>query len=73
MRTLSYLYGEEREIKSGETYYFGQLWDGEGDGQELLESGSIAVYNADGDFVVYDFDLVDGSEDDVMHMLVRVK
>ena len=43
MNTLSYILGNEREIKLGEEYYLGQLWDGDGDGEELLESGAIAI------------------------------
>ena len=43
MKTLSYIYGVEEEIEIGNTYYFGQLWDGYGDGVELLESGVIAI------------------------------
>ena len=49
MKTLSYVLGEEREIEIGQKYYFGQLWDGEGDGEELLESGTISP---DGENVV---------------------
>ena len=49
MRTLSYVLGQERKIEIGQEYYFGQLWDGEGDGEELLESGTISP---DGENVV---------------------
>lgn len=43
MRTLSYIFGNEREIEIGQEYYFGQLWDGEnGDAEELLESGAVS-------------------------------
>ena len=43
MKTLSYILGssEEKIIINGE-YYLGQLWDGNGDGEELLESGAIS-------------------------------
>lgn len=43
MKTLTYILGslEEKIIINGE-YYFGQLWDGNGDGEELLESGAIS-------------------------------
>ena len=43
MKILSYILGssEEKIIINGE-YYFGQLWDGNGDGEELLESGAIS-------------------------------
>ena len=47
MKTLSYELGRIENIEIGNTYYFGQLWDGEdGDGQDLLSSGSIAIGGA---------------------------
>lgn len=45
MKTLSYIKATEEEIKVGNEYYFGQLWDGSGDGEELLESGSVSPDN----------------------------
>ena len=35
MKTLSYIYGKEEEIEIGGKYYFGQLWDGDGDGDGM--------------------------------------
>lgn len=67
METLSYIKGYEEEIKAGESYFFGQLWDGSGDGEELLESGSVSP---DGENVV-EFAVVEAS-DDIMDTLVRV-
>lgn len=60
MKILSYILGssEEKIIINGE-YYFGQLWDGNGDGEELLESGAISP---DGENVV-SFEVVKKSED----------
>lgn len=49
MKTLSYILGKIEEIEIDKEYYFGQLWDGEGDGEELLESGTISP---DGENVV---------------------
>lgn len=37
METLSYLRGREREIEIGEEYYLGQLWDGSGDVEDIIE------------------------------------
>ena len=34
MLTLNYIRGYEEEIAIGKDYYFGQLWDGKGDGKE---------------------------------------
>lgn len=67
MNTLSYILGSEEEIKVGEEYYFGQLWDGNGDGEELLESGSIAL---DEDFIV-SFDVIE-TDSDILKSLVKV-
>ena len=41
MKTLSYVLGKSEEIKIGQEYYFGQL----GDGEELIESGTISPDN----------------------------
>ena len=60
MRTLSYVLGQEREIKIGQKYYFGQLWDGQdGDADELLESGTVSP---DNDNVVA-FDIIEKAGD----------
>lgn len=67
MLTLSYAYGAIEEIEIGEVYYFGQLWDGNGDGEELLNSGAISP---DGEHVVH-FEQID-QESDVMQTLVKV-
>ena len=56
LNTLSYVYGQNDTIEVGEEYYFGQLWDGNGDGEELLESGAIAVYQ-DGEEYIVDFEI----------------
>lgn len=67
MKTLGYVLASEEEIKIGGKYYFGQLWDGNGDGKELLESGAIAPYNDE----VVAFKIVDGDED-ILQNLVEV-
>lgn len=60
MKILSYILGSsEEEIIINEEYYFGQLWDGNGNGEELLESGAISP---DGENVVA-FKVVKKSED----------
>ena len=67
MKTLSYILGNIEEIKIGQEYYFGQLWDGEGDGEELLESGTVSP---DGENVVA-FEIAENA-DDPLKTLVKV-
>ena len=47
MKTLSYYKGIEGEISIGDQYYFGQLWNGDGDCNELLDSSSVSPNNED--------------------------
>lgn len=70
MKTLSYVMAEIEEITRGEVYYFGQLWDGNGDegvGEELLEDGAIAIDDEN----IVTFEIVK-KEDDILKTLVRV-
>lgn len=67
MMTLSYVLGQEREIEIGQEYYFGQLWDGEGDGEELMKSGAISP---DGENVIA-FEVIENA-DDPLETLVKV-
>ena len=67
MKTLTYILGSEAEIVSSKEYYFGQLWDGNGDGEELLESGAISP---DGENVV-SFEVVKKAND-ISETIVRV-
>lgn len=70
LNTLSYVLGDNDTIETGKAYYFGQLWDGNGDGEELLESGAIAVYQ-DGEEYIVDFGIVETSED-ILQTRVKV-
>ena len=67
MKTLSYILGSEEEIKINKEYYFGQLWDGNGDGEELLESGAISP---DGENVV-SFEVIKKAND-ILETVVKV-
>ena len=70
LNTLSYILGAEDTIETGREYYFGQLWDGNGDGEELLESEAIAVYQ-DGDEYIVDFEILESAED-ILQTRVKV-
>lgn len=70
LNTLSYVLGNNDTIETGKTYYFGQLWDGNGDGEELLKSGAIAVYQDDEEFIV-DFEILESAED-ILQTRVKV-
>lgn len=67
MKTFSYVGCEEEEIKVGEEYLFGQLWNGNGNGEGLLNSGSIAIdiYNT------LSFNIIH-REDEIMDTLVQI-
>lgn len=71
LNTLPYILGQNGTIETGEEYYFGQLWDGDGDGEELLESGAIAVYQ-DGEEHIVDFEIIETSGDDILQTVVRI-
>lgn len=67
MKTLNYILGIEQEIEVGAELYFGQLWDGNGDGEELLESGTISMDNEN----VVAFEIIK-QNDDILNTLVKV-
>lgn len=70
LNTLSYILGTEDKIETGKEYFFGQLWDGNGDGEELIESGAIAVYQ-DGEEHIVDFEIMEAAED-ILQARVKV-
>lgn len=70
LNTLSYVLGTDDTIETGKEYFFGQLWDGNGDGEELIESGAIAVYQ-DGEEHIVDFEIMEAAED-ILQAQVKV-
>lgn len=70
LNTLSYVLGDNDTIEAGKEYFFGQLWDGNGDGEELIESGAIAVYQ-DGEEYIVDFEVLESAED-ILQTQVKV-
>lgn len=67
LKTLSYIYGIEEGIEINKTYYFGQLWDGNGDGNELLESGCISLDNEN--IVAFK---IQETNNDILQTLVKI-
>ena len=67
MKTLDYILGQIGEIGKGNIYYFGQIWDGNGEAEELLESGSISP---DGENVA-EFEIVE-RRPDPLETLVKI-
>lgn len=61
-----------KKSKWGGEYYFGQIWDGDGDGDELLESGAIAIWDSsEEEEYIIDFDIIE-STGDIMNTMVKV-
>lgn len=67
MKTLSYILGKIEEIEIDKEYYFGQLWDGEGDEEELLESGTVSPDEEN----VIAFEIIENA-DNPLETLVKV-
>lgn len=71
MKTLDYIYGGTEEIEIGNKYYFGQLCEGDAEVDELLESGAIAVYDDEGEYIICDFEIVE-KDDDIFNTIIVV-
>ena len=76
METLSYLRGREREIEIGEEYYLGQLWDGSGDVEDIIEEdGQGCVWvgdDEDGKPVIVGFTYEELDPEELMDTVVTV-
>lgn len=64
LRTLE----SREEIKIGMEVRFAELWDGDGDGQELLDSGSVSP---DNDNVVA-FEVIDLDENELVYCIIDI-
>lgn len=67
LRTLE----SREEIKIGMEVRFAELWDGDGDGRELLESGAIAMWDGETDDNIVRFEIIEPNED-ILKTIVRV-
>lgn len=73
IKTESYVLGREEIVEVGKEYYWGQLWYGNGDGEEILDSGYIAMYdNGKEEYIVVYFEIIDLDKEDIMKSIVRV-
>lgn len=70
MKTFSYVLGTEREIEIGKKYYFGQIWNGNYDGERLLEDESICV-DEEAKTIV-GFTVIEKNCEDIMKSIVKV-
>ena len=70
LNTLSYVLGNNDTIETGKTYYLRQICEINCDEEELLESGAIAVYQDDEEFIV-DFEILESAED-ILQTRVKV-
>ena len=76
METLSYYIGKEREIEIGEEHYLGQLWDGSGDVEDIIEEdGQGCVWvgdDEDGKPVIVGFTYEELDQERLMDTVVTV-
>ena len=69
--TRFYVFVEDEEYipyEIGEWYKFGELWDGNGNGQQLLADECIAI---DEDYVV-EFTVLEYNNDDILDTIIEV-
>ena len=73
MITKSYIKAVEEEIEVGGRYYFGQFIDTEGNEEDILESGSISMYDEEEeDYVIVEFKIIELDEDNISDTVVEV-
>lgn len=71
--TEGYIYSSTRErIIFNGLYLFGQIWDGRGDGNEILESGTYCMYSeVVKDFIRIEFEIVE-EDGDIMQTIIKI-
>lgn len=70
MKTFSYVLGNKREIEIGNTYYFGEIWNGKYGGKQLLKSGCICIDEKTATIV--DFTVIERNSEDILKSIVKV-
>lgn len=66
MKTLSYYKGKKEEIETGKLLYFGQIWDGEGDGKEILRERCIAIEEN-----IIEFKIIERNKD-ILETIIKI-
>lgn len=61
-------------IEVGETYRFAYLWSGDGDEEEILESGAMSIgYDKELDeFIIADFEIIDKDEENPIDSIIKI-
>ena len=75
MRALSYIHGKKREIVKGESYCLGELWDGSGDADNILDGkgeGVVWVDSEDDESSFVDFKYDALNTDQLLDTIVTV-
>lgn len=70
MKTLSYVNRTGKEIEEGKAYHFGEIWDGDGDGEQLLKDGCLYTYS-EGEEILIEFNVLQYSVD-ILEVLVEI-
>lgn len=66
MKTLRYYNGREEEIENRKLLYFGQIWDGEGDGKEILRQRNIAIEEKIIEFIIIE------KNKDILETIIKI-
>lgn len=74
MKALSYIYGTGFDISVGAEVYFGEIWDGYGNGDEILEGGTVCFEDGENNWeeCTVCFSIVEDSPNDILRTLVRI-
>ncbi len=72
MRALTYINPNGKKIEEGRAYRFREIWDGSGDGRQLLKDSCLYTYSErEGAEIRIDFEVIQNSVD-ISEVLVEV-
>lgn len=66
MKTLSYYNGRKEEIENRKLLYFGQIWDGKGDGKEILRQRNITIEEKIIEFIIIE------KNKDILETIIKI-